>query len=125
MMGHQKSVTGTGMLSFIQLGTADPEPQEPVRNIVQTADVVVFTSMGCPYCSQAISVLNAKGIPFVDVPVSGALRKELYELTGATSVPSLWVKGTYIGGFNDGPEEWMGLAKVIRSGKLDDMLGGQ
>ena len=39
-----------------------------------------------------------------------------------TTVPSIWVKGTYVGGCKDGPESWMGINKCIKSGKLEELL---
>ena len=47
-----------------------------------------------------------------------ALRAELAERTGRTSVPSPFIAGEGIGGCNDGP----GLIPLKESGKLDEML---
>ena len=47
-----------------------------------------------------------------------ALRAELAERTGRTSVPSTFIAGEGIGGCNDGP----GLIPLKGSGKLDEML---
>ena len=33
------------------------------------------------------------------------------------------VKGTFVGGCNDGPEPWMGLLPMLESGKLREMIG--
>ena len=30
--------------------------------------------------------------------------------------------GKYVGGCNDGPEPWMGIKKIVKSGKLNDYL---
>ena len=49
-----------------------------------------------------------------------ALRSELAELTGRTSVPALYVGGAFVGGCNDG-----GLGGVMtldRDGKLKPLL---
>ena len=152
MMGKKTAVVGTGMLNFIRLGTAadgaDAAEQTPaasdVKEVVAGHDVVLFVSPGCPYCREAVSALNAKGLnprntidnPGLSscclCPITGIAhttvnatteqRQELFKATGATSVPSVWVKGTYIGGCNDGPEDWMGLTPNLRSGKLEEML---
>lgn len=37
---------------------------------------------------------------------------------GRTSVPAIWIKGKFIGGFNDGP----GLNTLNTKGELDGML---
>ena len=33
-----------------------------------------------------------------------------------------WVKGAFVGGCDDGPEAWMGVVPMVRSGKLAEML---
>ena len=47
-----------------------------------------------------------------------AIRSELAELTGRSSVPAVFVGGRCIGGFTDGP----GLSTLHAEGKLEDML---
>ena len=49
-------------------------------------------------------------------------REALYDMTNVSSIPSIWVKGTFVGGCNDGPEGWMGIKKMLKSGKLEEML---
>jgi len=54
------------------------------------------------------------------VPDGYALRAELAEKTGRTSVPALYVKGQFVGGCNDG-----GLGGVMtldKAGELEPML---
>jgi len=55
-----------------------------------------------------------------EVPDGYALRAEMAELTGRTSVPAVFIKGEFAGGCNDG-----GLGGVLalqRQGKLEPML---
>ena len=47
-----------------------------------------------------------------------ALRAELGDLVGRTSVPAIWISGEFIGGCNDGP----GLLTLDAQGRLDAML---
>ena len=42
-------------------------------------------------------------------------------LDGRTSVPAIWIDGTFIGGCNDGPLGG-GLVQLDASGELDRML---
>jgi glutaredoxin-related protein len=51
-----------------------------------------------------------------------AFRSELAGLTGRTSVPSIWIGGQYVGGYNDGGLG--GLAPLYKSGKLRSLLEG-
>ena len=51
-----------------------------------------------------------------------AIRAVMGDLLGRTSVPAIWIKGTFIGGFNDGPSEYNGLNTLNTKGELDGML---
>ena len=48
------------------------------------------------------------------------LRAELAEATGRTSVPALYVGGSFVGGCNDGGMG--GVMPLYRSGKLQSLL---
>jgi len=124
LMGAREAVVGTGMLSFIRLGTAAEEESPAVDEVISSSSesVVLFVSGACPYCADAMAALTRSGVPFHSVEATAAQRRELTEKTGQSSVPSAWVKGTFIGGANDGPEEWMGVTTCLRSGKLGEML---
>ena len=61
-------------------------------------------------------------VQYKRVEASRKQRGELKSKTGKTSVPSCWVNGVYVGGCNDGPEKWMGIKPMIRSGKLAELL---
>lgn len=125
MMGMTTGVVGTGMLSFIRLGDAaatETDGDSGVLPIINENAVVLFIRSSCPYCHQAMGALNDAGIDHKVVEVNRAMKNELYQLTGSSSVPSAWVKGKYIGGCNDGPERWMGVIPCLRSGKLHQLL---
>ena len=49
-----------------------------------------------------------------------ALRTELAQITGRTSVPSVWIGGEFVGGYNDGGLG--GVATLYKSGRLRSML---
>ena len=52
-----------------------------------------------------------------------AVRAVMGDLLGRTSVPAIWIKGTFIGGFNDGPSaEYNGLNTLNNNKQLDGML---
>jgi len=49
-----------------------------------------------------------------------AIRAEMGDMLGRTSVPAIWIKGTFIGGCNDGP---LGGIKTLNGkNQLDSML---
>ena len=84
------------------------------------------------YCTfvvahRAKAVLDAKGAKYtvleLDVDPEGkAIRAEMADVVGRTSVPAIWIGGDFIGGCNDGPSEYGGLNTIDESGKLDQML---
>ena len=51
-----------------------------------------------------------------------AIRAVMGDLLGRTSVPAIWIKGTFIGGFNDGPAKYNGLNTLNNNKQLDGML---
>ena len=49
-----------------------------------------------------------------------AIRAEMADVIGRTSVPAIWIGGAFIGGCNDGPTG--GLVKLNESGELRSLL---
>lgn len=95
---------------------------DDVKLIICSNEIVVFTSTGCGYCQNAQDLLGKNGLNFVSVVATAGQRQRLEMLTGSASVPSVWVKGRYIGGCNDGPMSWMGVRKMLANGLLKDFL---
>lgn len=109
---------GTESVPKVVTGVISPE----LKSMIDQNDVVMFTWWTCPYCSKAKQILNEKGIKFNEINSTNEIGDALYEATGQSSVPSIWIKGNFIGGCNDGPEDWMGLTKCLKSGKFDELL---
>lgn len=65
--------------------------------------------------------MEAKGIAVKKVPIA-AHKSELKQRTGKSSAPSVWIKGTYVGGCNDGVEPWHGVMPMLANGKFEEML---
>lgn len=79
--------------------------------------VEIFTSLMCPYCSSAKSLLKNKGVDFdeIDVTFSPRKRRDMAQRAGRTSVPQIWIGGEHVGGCDE-------LQALDASGKLDPML---
>jgi glutaredoxin 3 len=78
------------------------------------AEVTVYTTNYCPFCTRAKSLLTQKGIAFREIDVSGdpAERESLVERTGGRrTVPQIFIEGEPIGGYEE-------LAALDRAGKL-------
>ncbi|GAX24567.1 hypothetical protein FisN_4Hh086 [Fistulifera solaris] len=96
-----------------------------IDNLIKTNDVLMLSFTTCPYCIKAKQVLDAKSANYTVVelnedPAGTAIRAELFDLVGRSSVPAIWIGGEFIGGCNDGPMG--GIVQLQEQGKLDDML---
>ena len=67
--------------------------RESITAITKAHPIVVFSSSSCPYCSEALSVLESNGHTPHVVNATGAQRAILREMTSSGSVPNVWVKG--------------------------------
>lgn len=81
-------------------------------------DVHLYTTRFCPYCIQAKSLLEHKGVNYREIPVDGdpELRLEMMNASGRRTVPQIWIGESHIGGCNE-------LFALERSGELDRLLG--
>mmetsp|Transcript_11059 Transcript_11059/g.24368 ORF Transcript_11059/g.24368 Transcript_11059/m.24368 type:complete len:99 (+) Transcript_11059:50-346(+) len=93
-----------------------------LQQMIDSADVVFFDLASCPFCRDAERALQDAGVAFKKVPIAD-YKPALKDKTGKTSAPSVWIKGTYVGGCNDGTEPWHGVKPMLRSGKFKEMMG--
>ena len=83
------------------------------------ARVEIYSTMFCPYCARAKSLLARKGVTFenIDVIEHPDRRDEMLKRAGGrTSVPQIFIDGKHVGGSDE-------LASLDRAGKLDALLG--
>lgn len=81
-------------------------------------DVVIYTTMFCPYCHAAKALLGQKGVSYDEIKVDGdrAGRRAMSERAGGrTSVPQIFINGQHVGGYDE-------LHALDTDGKLDPML---
>ncbi|MEW5769939.1 MAG: glutaredoxin 3 [Pseudomonadota bacterium] len=81
------------------------------------ADVTVYLSRACFYCTMAQRLLNTKGVKFEPIVVDGDadLWQEMEERSGRSTVPQVFIDGRPVGGYTD-------LLALDREGVLDDLL---
>lgn len=81
------------------------------------ADILVYTTDYCPYCTQAKALLRKKRAEFIEIDVSDRpdLRAWLVEASSQRTVPQIFINGQSVGGFSD-------LATLDRDGELDALL---
>jgi glutaredoxin 3 len=83
------------------------------------ARVEIYSTMFCPYCARAKSLLSRKGVTFenIDVMIEPAKRDEMVKRAGGrTTVPQIFIDGRHVGGSDE-------LHALDRAGKLDPLLG--
>ncbi|WP_173912395.1 glutaredoxin 3 [Acinetobacter sp. Marseille-Q1618] len=82
------------------------------------ADVTVYSTTFCPYCVRAKQLLERKGVEFKEVNLSNEapeVRTELMQRTKHRTVPQIFIKDQFIGGFDQ-------LYALEKEGKLDELL---
>nr|WP_294916721.1 glutaredoxin 3 [uncultured Neokomagataea sp.] len=80
--------------------------------------IEIYTQPYCPFCVQAVALLNAKGVAFqeINAPHGTPERAESMERSGRRTVPQTFVDGQPLGGCDD-------LLALEHSGRLDALLG--
>jgi glutaredoxin-like protein len=77
-----------------------PNAQKPL-------DVTVFSRDGCPYCVRAKGLLHDAGIQFDELVLNRDFNEStIRAVSGATTVPQIFINGERIGG-SDELEEWL------------------
>ncbi len=83
------------------------------------AEVELYTTRFCPYCSRARTLLQRKGAGFVEIDINDEpeRRGEMVRRAGGRStVPQIFIDGEHIGGCDE-------LVALDRAGGLDPKLG--
>jgi glutaredoxin 3 len=80
--------------------------------------VEIYSTLFCPYCARAKTLLERKGVKFInfDIIEDPSKREEMLKRAGGrTSVPQIFIEGEHIGGCDE-------LYALDRAGKLDSKL---
>ena len=82
------------------------------------ANVRIYTTPWCGYCSAALALLKGKGVQYEQIDVSSdpSLRRQMTELSGRTTVPQIFIDERPVGGYDD-------IYALDAAGKLDPLLG--
>jgi glutaredoxin 3 len=82
--------------------------------------VKMYTTEYCPYCVQAKSLLQRRGVTGIEelrVDEDPKLRIAMMQLTGRRTVPQIFIGATHVGGCDD-------LIELDRAGELAALLAG-
>lgn len=82
------------------------------------AQVVIYTTTYCPYCTGAKALLRSKNVSFeeIDVTDDPQRRAEMEKLSRRRTVPQIFIDGKPIGGYDD-------ARQLDAKGGLDRLLG--
>ena len=76
--------------------------------------IEVYSTVNCPWCTRAKSLLRARGLDFEEIDISSdqARALEMSERSGRRTVPQIFIDDVPIGGFDE-------LSNVDLPDKLD------
>jgi len=83
-------------------------------------EVVIYSTMWCPFCARAKALLKGKGVQFTEIDVDGEVgrRDEMVSKSGGRrTVPQIFIGGRHVGGCDE-------LYMLERENKLDPLLAG-
>ncbi len=82
------------------------------------ADIEIYTTPICPFCTRAKALLKKKGVAFAEVDVmrNPDKRTEMEHRSGGHTVPQIFIDGKAVGGCDE-------LYELEFDGELNKMLG--
>lgn len=88
------------------------------ETVKQKPEVVIYTTAHCGYCTGAKSLLDKKGVDYLEVRVDKETgkREEMEQRAGGDSVPQIFIDDQHVGGFDE-------LVELDMDDELDPMLG--
>jgi glutaredoxin 3 len=77
--------------------------QDRMNGLIDAEPVLMFSFTTCPFCIKAKSVLDGKNAKYTVIeldtdPDGKAIRAEMADIIGQTSVPAVWIGGEFVGG---------------------------
>jgi len=82
------------MLAYI-----NPQAKKPDQ-------VAILTREGCSFCAKAKALLTERGFDYAEIPLEHSIRSKVVgAITGAQTVPQVFINGTRIGGWEE-LERW-------------------
>ena len=88
--------------------------------------VVAFVESDNAACDKLRALFQELEIELVavDAPRNSPLREAANQRAAQSTLPAVFVHGVYIGGLNDGPQAWMGVTRLLATGKLHELIEG-
>lgn len=94
-----------------------------IQQTLQENPVVIFSKSSCPYCNKAKQVFDKLHVPYLAVELNGRsdgsdIQEVLGQMTGARSVPRVFVNKQCLGGGSD-------VEAMYKSNELQKLLQSQ
>ncbi|KAG5676844.1 hypothetical protein PVAND_006651 [Polypedilum vanderplanki] len=91
-----------------------------VKDTISKERVVIFSKTYCPYCEMAKQPFKKMNVKFLAIELEdrddcSEIQDVLNDLTGARTVPRVFIDGKFVGGGTD-------IKKLYESGELANML---
>ena len=82
-----------------------------------TPNIIIYSTLHCPYCVRAKELLKRKGLEFTEILVDkdDKKREEMIAKTNRYTVPQIFINKQHIGGCDD-------LYALEREGKLTELI---
>ncbi|MBI3562920.1 MAG: glutaredoxin 3 [Gammaproteobacteria bacterium] len=82
------------------------------------SQVVIYSTLVCPYCIRAKKLLERKGVKFTEIRIDtdSAQRELMVQRSGRRTVPQIFIDEIHVGGCDD-------LYELESAGTLDNKLG--
>lgn len=99
-------------------------PRLPYKDFVKgprLPQITIYTTVACPYCLRAKSLLRKMNLAFTEIPVdddAGAREEMSARAHGRRTVPQIFFDGVHIGDSDE-------LHELARNGQLDLLLAGE
>lgn len=94
---------------------------ELINEKINAHEVMVFAKSYCPFCKKAVEILKqtfgsaVEVLNIEDRSDMDEIQDELLKLTGARSVPRIFIKSEFVGGCDD-------VVALSNDGKLKSLL---
>lgn len=110
------------------LGSSSPEDldqseemMQVVKKLIDSDEIVIFSKTTCPYCKSAKEVFDTMNYKYTAVELDNradgySIQNILKQMTGAQTVPRIFVRGECLGGCSD-------IKELYNSGELAEILG--
>ncbi|CAL7941167.1 unnamed protein product [Xylocopa violacea] len=97
-----------------------PISKEQVQQLIASDTIVIFSKTRCPYCRMAKEVFDSLQKKYTAIELDERddgddIQSILGELTGARTVPRVFVKGVCLGGGTD-------VKKLYENGEIQKMF---